>query len=264
VQPGQIQAENVHVPGIYVDRIIRAPKIEKRIERLRLSSQDKSTQKTVNKGDVLREKIARRAVKEIRSGMYINLGIGIPTLIPDFLPEGIDITMHSENGVLGVGRYPYEGEQDPDLINAGKESITMIPGASLFRSSSSFAIIRGNHLDLTILGGMQVSKTGDLANWVIPGKMVKGMGGAMDLVSSGSRVIVLMEHTAKGAPKVLEKCNLPLTGQGIVSMLVTDKAVFELHSGELVLTEIAEDSSLEEVRSTTGFQFKNLDNLKKF
>jgi len=177
--------------------------------------------------DEIREKIAKRACQEITDSMFVNLGIGIPTLVPEFLAPGNKTIFHSENGVIGVSSYPDEGQQDPDLINAGRETITVNKGASFLSSSQSFGIVRGSHLDLTILGGMQVSQSGDLANWIIPGKMVKGMGGAMDLVASGSKVLVVMEHQAKGQHhKILDKCSLPLTGKGVVNKLITEKVSY--------------------------------------
>lgn len=187
--------------------------------------------------------------------MYVNLGIGIPTLMPHYLPHDVKIELHSENGIFGVGDYPEPGDEDPDLINAGKESITMQKGASTFSSSTSFGIVRGGHLDLTILGAMEVSKNGDIANWLIPRKKVKGMGGAMDLVSCGSRVIVAMTHANKKKPKLLETCSLPLTGKGIVDLVVTEMAVFKMLDGELKLTEVQKDTTLDKVRALTGFNF---------
>lgn len=199
-----------------------------------------------------REKIVHRAVKEIRDGMNVNLGIGMPTLVANLIPSDYQVLLQSENGLLGIGPYPTEDEVDPDLINAGKETVTAVKGASFFDSAESFAMIRGGHIDLAILGGMEVSEKGDLANWMIPGKMVKGMGGAMDLVQGAKRVVVIMEHVSKqGAPKIRKECMLPLTGQRVVHRLITELAVFDFTDQGMVLVEKDKNISLEELQSKT-------------
>lgn len=204
-----------------------------------------------------RQRIVKRAVKEIQDGMNVNLGIGIPTLIANEIPEDYNVMLQSENGLLGIGPYPYEGTEDPDLINAGKETVTAVSGASYFDSAESFAMIRGGHIDLAILGGMEVSEKGDLANWMIPGKMVKGMGGAMDLVNGAKQVVVIMEHVNKhGESKVKKECTLPLTGQQVVHRLITDLAVFDFTDEGMVLVELQDGVTLEEVMEKTEASFK--------
>lgn len=212
-----------------------------------------------------REQMVRRVAKELADGYVVNLGIGIPTLVANYIPKNMEIFLQSENGLLGMGPFPYEGEEDAELINAGKQTVTAVPGASFFSSADSFAMIRGGHIDLTVLGAMQVSATGDIANWMIPGKMVKGMGGAMDLVAGTPRVIVVMEHVnKKGEHKIVKECELPLTGKSCVDLVVTDLAVFEINRGKgMTLVEHAPGISIEEIRSKTGGPFSVSENLKE-
>ncbi|GAV01225.1 hypothetical protein RvY_11967 [Ramazzottius varieornatus] len=270
VEVGQLDPEAIHVPGIYVDRLIKGPKYEKRLQKLKLSrppeasvSPEKLASPDKIMEEVERERIARRAAKEFKSGMYINLGIGIPELSMYYLPENVQVHIQTENGILGLGPFPATQEQaDADVINPGKETVTVLPGASFFSSDDSFAMIRGGHIDLTMLGALQVSKKGDIASWMVPGKLVKGMGGAMDLVSAsavGTKVVVTMKHTtARGEPKILDECAFPLTGKGVVDLIITEKCVFKVdrETGKLTLTEIAEGIDVADVVATTDCVFE--------
>ncbi|GAV01220.1 hypothetical protein RvY_11963 [Ramazzottius varieornatus] len=266
VETGQLDPESIHVPGIFVHRLIKGEKYEKRIEKTTLK-RAKEAGASLNLDEITRERIIRRAAKEFKDGMYANLGIGIPMLASNHIPEGMTVRLQSENGILGLGNYPTKDEVDPDLINAGKQTVTVVPGASYFSSDDSFAMIRGGHIDLTMLGALQVSKRGDLANWMVPGKLVKGMGGAMDLVSAsaaGTKVVVVMEHATKSnEPKILDECSLPLTGKACVDLIITEKCVFQVdkENNRLILTELAEGVALEDVVQTTGCSFEVADTI---
>ena len=254
VQPGELDPDSIHTPGIYVDRIIQGKNYQKRIEFRTLTDGHHAQQNHLS----VREVLAMRAAKELKDGFYVNLGIGIPTLVANYIPEDIHVTLQSENGLMGIGPFPTEDTVDADLINAGKQTITTLPGSSIFSSADSFAMIRGGHVNLSILGGLEVAENGDLANWMVPGKMVKGPGGAMDLVSGVGRVIVLMEHASKqGEPKILKSCSLPITGRAVVNTIITELCVFQVEPGAgLVLTELHEGVTLEQVRAKTGCDFR--------
>jgi 3-oxoacid CoA-transferase len=264
---GTFDANDIDLPGIFVDRIVpsTAPKnIE--IKKLRDPSSNKTS--TNNEAVERRNRIARRAAKELKQGFYVNLGVGIPTEAASFVPDGVKVWLQSENGILGMGPHPTEDEIDPDIINAGKQTVTLLPGASTFDSAESFGMIRGGHVDVSILGALQVSASGDLANFMVPGKVFKGMGGAMDLVSNpdATKVVVATEHVAKdGSSKIVQECRLPLTGARCVSTIITDLCVFEVDRkrGGLTLTETAKGVSVEDVRSKTDAEFEVAENVKE-
>eukprot|EP01061_Rhynchopus_euleeides_P042571 TRINITY_DN74246_c0_g1_i1.p1 TRINITY_DN74246_c0_g1~~TRINITY_DN74246_c0_g1_i1.p1 ORF type:complete len:526 (+),score=258.54 TRINITY_DN74246_c0_g1_i1:54-1631(+) len=271
VEAGEIDPDDIHLPGVYVQRIVCPPAYEKKIERrtTRQPGEGEETQEEEPLKDpntlAPRERIIRRVALEFQDGMYCNLGIGIPTMASNYIPKGMHVELQSENGLLGMGPFPLEEDADADLINAGKQTVSYLKSSSTFGSDQSFAMIRGGHMHLTILGGLQCNHTGDLANWIIPKKMVKGMGGAMDLVSSGSRVVVTMEHTAKdGSHKIIPECNLPLTGKAVVDRIVTELAVFDINkeSGRMVLVEHAPGVTVEDIAKATGAPYDVSPDLK--
>ncbi|CDM34916.1 hypothetical protein DTO013E5_3183 [Penicillium roqueforti] len=266
VPVGAIDANDVDLPGIYVDRIVPATD-DKHIENKKLRQEPSVAGPTKSAAQLQRELIARRAAKELKPGFYVNLGVGIPTLAPSFLPKDVKVWIQSENGILGMGDYPTEETLDPDIINAGKETVTLVPGAATFDSAESFGMIRGGHVDVSILGALQVSANGDLANYMIPGKIFKGMGGAMDLISNPdkTKIVVATSHVAKdGTSKIVQKCTLPLTGAKVVSTIITNLCVFQVNraTGELTLTELAPGVEVEEVQSKTDAKFTVADTLE--
>ncbi|KAK7696748.1 hypothetical protein SLS64_014257 [Diaporthe eres] len=267
VEVGEIDPNDVDVPGIFVDRIVPAT-AEKQIDILKLREEGgDGGAAAASPAQEKRNRIARRAAKELKDGFYVNLGVGLPTLAPSFVPEGRKVWLQSENGILGMGPYPTKDEVDPDIINAGKETVTLLPGAATFDSSESFSMIRGGHVDVSILGALQVSASGDLANFMIPGKVFKGMGGAMDLVSNPdkTKIVVTTEHVAKdGTSKIVQLCTLPLTGANVVSTIITDLCVFQVdrEAGVLTLTEIAPEVEVEEIRAKTDAKFVVADDLQ--
>lgn len=257
VEAGELGPDEIHTPGIFVQRVVKGEMFEKRLENIRKPGQKGRID------DPKKARIARRAAEECKENMYINLGIGIPNLITEFIPKSKKVTVHTENGMLGVGPYPEYGKEDPDLISAIKEAVAETPGCSYFSSSESFAMVRGHHVDLTFLGAMQVDEHGNISNWIIPGKMVKGMGGAMDLVSSGGKVVVTMEHVTKnGEKKILQYDKLPFTGKGVISKVITDMGVFEFDQNGMVLKEIYHDVSLEDLKKNTDANFRVDDSLR--
>lgn len=256
VPTGSLDPDQIHVPGILVQRVIKGEQYIKPIEKLTVHKPEGITIPGTPKQQKIHEIVAKRAAKEVKHGMVVNLGIGIPTLISNYVSKDINIILHAENGLLGMGPYPEEGKQDPDLVGAGKETVTVKPGASVFSQATSFGLMRGGHLNLACLGALQVSQDGDLASWIVPGKMVKGMGGAMDLVNNKTKCIVCMEHTADGVHKIVKTCSLPVTGKKCVNMVITEQGVFEFRDRTgLTLTEIAPGITLDEIKNNTSAKF---------
>eukprot|EP00744_Colponema_vietnamica_P008121 GILI01011608.1.p1 GENE.GILI01011608.1~~GILI01011608.1.p1 ORF type:complete len:555 (-),score=194.33 GILI01011608.1:209-1795(-) len=268
VENGELDPNQIHLPGVYVHRIVKPEAYEKKIEFRTIAGAAPAKKGAEGKKDGgmdVREKIARRAAQEFQDGMYVNLGIGIPTLSANYVKPGVSIELQSENGLLGMGPFPTNEAVDPDLINAGKQTVSYLPTSAIFTSDQSFAMIRGGHMDLTMLGALQVAPNGDLANWIVPGKLLKGMGGAMDLVSSGCRVIVLMEHTSKGEIKIVANCSLPLTGKRVVDRIITELCVFDIDrtgSNGMTLIELAPGVTVEDIKKVTGAPFTVSDKLK--
>lgn len=265
VPVGEIDPDDVHLPGIYVDRVVQAT-VEKQVETLKLREEPQGAADVQKKGSERKRTIAKRAAKELKEGYYVNLGVGIPTMAANYIPKERTVWLQSENGLLGMGPHPTPDEVDADLVNAGKETVTFVPGASTFDSSESFGMIRGGHVDVSILGALQVSQAGDLANFMIPGKLFKGMGGAMDLVANpeNTKVIVATEHVCKdGSSKIVKQCSLPLTGARCVSTIITDLCVFQVdrEKGTLTLTELAPGVTVDEVKSKTDAPFSVADNI---
>lgn len=266
VEIGELAPDDIHLPGIYVDRIVLGKDYLKPIENLRLSDPNTSPFEEINTGEIpIRDRIAKRAAQELKNGMYVNLGIGIPTVVSNYIPKGMHVVLQAENGLLGIGPYPSSGQQDPDLVNAGTETVTYLSDSSIFCSSDSFAMIRGGHIDMALLGCLEVSSNGNFASWIIPGKAIKGMGGAMDLVSGCKKIIITTSHTDKhGKSKIVPKCTLPLTGESVVDMIITELAVFEVDrygKEEMVLIEISDGVTLDEIREKTAAPFKVSPNL---
>jgi 3-oxoacid CoA-transferase len=262
VEPGELDPNSIHLPAVYVKRLIHGPSYKKPIDHLMFDNGQAVTipGKTAELR-TKRERIARRAAMELQDKMCVNLGIGMPTLIPNFVNPNINILIHSENGILGMGGYPKPGQEDSDYLNAGEETVTVVKGASVFDSAESFAMIRGKHLDLSVLGGLEVSQEGDLANWIIPEKLVKGMGGAMDLVIGAKKLVIAMEHHNAGKPKLVSRCDLPLTGKKVVDTLITDMGVFTFDGTLPTLTEIWPEFSVEQIQAVTGCKFRVADGL---